>query len=202
MRRALEWGGIAAGVVLIAFGIGSIVLSANGKSEVKSQLKAEKIVGSPDMSPEAITAEAQKAGLQDVDVPSCTVANESIDTGEEARCFASYMRIHALEASGGQTYAEMPRYATEDGKGTNDASQAQKDANGNPVSNAARDLWVTETALSTALNTAYLADQLGTFGLVVGVALILAGIGFIVLALGGALRRQAADAQTTSAAPA
>ena len=133
MRRALEWGGIAAGVVLIAFGIGSIVLSANGKSDVKSQLKAEKIVGSPDMSPEAITAEAQKAGLQDVDVPSCTVANEPIDTGEEARCFASYMRIHALEASGGQTYAEMPRYATEDGEGTNDAEQAQKDANGNPV---------------------------------------------------------------------
>ncbi len=202
MRRALEWGGIAAGVVLIAFGIGSIVLSANGKSDVKSQLKAEKIVGSPDMSPEAITAEAQKAGLQDVDVPSCTVANEPIDTGEEARCFASYMRIHALEASSGQTYAEMPRYATEDGEGTNDAEQAQKDANGNPVSNAARDLWVTETALSTALNTAYLADQLGTFGLVVGVALILAGIGFIVLALGGALRRQAADEQATAAASA
>ena len=92
----------------------------------------------------------------------------------------------------------MPRYATEDGKGTNDADQAQLDANGNPVSNAARDLWVTETALSTALNTAYLADQLGTFGLVVGVALILAGIGFIVLALGGALRRKAADVPATA----
>ena len=61
---------------------------------------------------------------------------------------------------------------------------------------------MTETALSTALNTAYLADQLGTFGLVVGVALILAGIGFIVLALGGALRRQAADEQATAAASA
>ena len=99
------------------------------------------------------------------------------------------MRIHALEATGGKTYAEMPRFATDDGKGTNDAAQAQKDENGQPVSNAARDLWVTETALSTALNTSYMADQLGNFGIVVGIALILAGAGFIILALGGALRR-------------
>jgi hypothetical protein len=48
------------------------------------------------------------------------------------------MRIHAL-ATGGKTYAEMPRCATEDWKGTNDPAQAKKDANGQPVSNAARD---------------------------------------------------------------
>ena len=192
MRRFLEIGGIAAGVVLIAFGIGSLVLSVQGKSTVKDSLKQEKIVGSPDMNPDAIAAEAKAAGLTDVDVPDCSVDGESIDTGNEARCFASYMRIHALEASGGKTYSEMPRFATEDGKGTNDAAQAQLDANGQPVSNAARDLWVTETALSTALNTAYMADQLGNFGLVVGIALILAGVGFIILALGGALRRNEA----------
>jgi hypothetical protein len=46
---------------------------------------------------------------------------------------------------------------------------------------------VTETALSTALNVSYLADQLGNFGLVVGIALMLAGIGFIVLAAIGPL---------------
>jgi len=188
MRRFFEIGGIAAGVVLIAFGIGSLVLSAQGKATVKDSLKKEKIVGSPDMTPDAIAAEAQKAGLTDVDVPDCSVAGEQVDTGSEARCFASYMRIHALEATGGKTYAEMPRFATEDGKGTNDAAQAQKDANGQPVSNATRDLWVTETALATALNTSYMADQLGNFGLVVGIALILAGVGFIILALRGALR--------------
>ncbi len=47
---------------------------------------------------------------------------------------------------------------------------------------------MTETALTTALNTSYMADQLGLFGIVVGVALLLAGIGFAVLAIGGALR--------------
>jgi hypothetical protein len=182
MKRLLEYGGYLAAVVLIAFGIGALVLSANGKSTVKDSLGDEKIVGSPDMTPTAIAEEAQKAGLTGVDLPSCSVAGETVDTGGEARCFASYMRIHALEATGGKTYAEMPRFATEDGKGTNDASQAQKDANGQPVPNAAREIWVTETALATALNTAYMADQLGNFGLVVGIALILAGIGFAVLA--------------------
>ena len=182
MRRMLEYGGYAAAVVLVAFGIGALVLSINGKSTVKDNLGQEKIVGSADMTPDAIAAEAEKAGLSGVDLPSCSVAGEQVYTGCVARCFASYLRIHALEASGGKTYAEMPRFATADGTGTNDPAQAQKDANGQPVSNAARDLWVTETALSTALNTAYLADQLGTFGIVVGIALILAGIGFAVLA--------------------
>jgi hypothetical protein len=117
MRRLLEYGGYAAAVVLVAFGIGALVLSVNGKSTVKDSLSQEKIVGSPDMTPDAIAAEAQQAGLTGVDLPSCSVAGEEVDTGSEARCFASYMRIHALEATGGKTYAEMPRFATEDGKG-------------------------------------------------------------------------------------
>jgi len=56
------------------------------------------------------------------------------------------------------------------------------------VDNGRRNLWVTETALSTALNTSYMADRLSLFGVVVGIALLLAGIGFAILAIGGALR--------------
>jgi hypothetical protein len=48
---------------------------------------------------------------------------------------------------------------------------------------------VTETALTTALNTSYMASQLALFGIVVGIALLLSGFGFAILALGGALRR-------------
>jgi hypothetical protein len=51
-------------------------------------------------------------------------------------------------------------------------------------------VWVTETALATALNTSYMAEQLSIFGIVVGIALLLSGIGFAVLTIGGALRRQ------------
>jgi hypothetical protein len=57
-----------------------------------------------------------------------------------------------------------------------------------PTDNGARNLWVTETALTTALNTSYMAEQLALFGIVVGVALLLAGFGFAILAIGGALR--------------
>lgn len=57
---------------------------------------------------------------------------------------------------------------------------------------------MTETALATALNTSYLADQLGNFGLVVGVAFLLAGIGFIILAAMGALRRQDVHTDTSA----
>jgi hypothetical protein len=38
----------------------------------------------------------------------------------------------------------MPRFATEDGKGTNDPAQAQKDPNGQPVPNATREVWVSD----------------------------------------------------------
>ena len=126
VKRVLEYGGYAAAVVLIAFGIGALVLSIDGKSTVKDDLGQEKIVGSSDMTPDAIAAEAKEAGLSGVDFPGCSVAGKTVDTGSEARCFASYMRIHALEATGGKTYAEMPRFATADGKGTNDAAQEQE----------------------------------------------------------------------------
>ena len=188
MRRTFEFGGLIAAVVLIAFGAASLVMSIQGRSTVQSSLKLEQIVGSPDMTPSAIKAEAAKAGLTNVDLPTCSVAGLAVTNGDRARCFAQYMRIHTLEATGGETYAQMPRYATADGKGTNDVTAALTDAKGAPVSNAARELWVTETALTTALNTSYLAERISLFGIVVGVALLLSGIGFGILALAGALR--------------
>jgi F0F1-type ATP synthase membrane subunit c/vacuolar-type H+-ATPase subunit K len=191
MRKLFEIGGFIAAVVLIAFGVASIVMGVNARSTVQSTLSQEQIVGSPDMTPAAIRAEAQQAGLpSSIKLPTVAVANLPINSGERAHAFASYMRIHVLEATGGQTYAEMARFATADGKGTNDAATALKGDNGQPLDNPARQLWVTETALTTALNTSYMADQLSLFGIVVGIALMLSGIGFGVLAMGGALRNR------------
>jgi F0F1-type ATP synthase membrane subunit c/vacuolar-type H+-ATPase subunit K len=195
MRRLFEIGGVVAGLILIGFGVAALVLGVNGRSTVHDSLKQEKIVGTPDMTPAAIAVEMKKAGLPaSIKLPTVDVAGKPINNGDRARAFASYMRIHALEATGGKTYAEMPRFATADGKGTNDAAQAQKGSSGQPVDNAARQVWITETALSTALNTSYMAEQLSIFGMVVGVALLLSGIGFLVLALGGALRHRAEPA--------
>jgi hypothetical protein len=180
MKRILEIGGFISGAILIAFGIAVIALGVSGRSTVNDSLKQESIVGSPDMTPALIKEEATQAGLTGVKFPTRSVAGKQITNGIDARAFAQYMRIHALEATGGLTYAEMPRYATADGKGTNDAAKALQ-ANGKPVANAARDIWVTETALSTALNVSYMAEQLSLFSIVIGVALLLSGVGFVVL---------------------
>ena len=186
-RRILEIGGIIAGALMIAFGAGALFMSINARSTVSTELKAEQIVGSADMNPTDIKAAMKEAGLVNVTAPSCNVADQAIQTGTDARCFAKYMRIHALEASGGLTYAQMGRFlAASDPAnpaGTNDDTAAVKDADGKPVANAARNTWITETALTTALNVSYMAEQIALFGLVVGIALLLSGIGFVILAL-------------------
>jgi hypothetical protein len=191
MRKLFEIGGFVAAAVLIAFGAGALIMSVQGRNTVRDSLRLEQIVGSPDMTPTLIAAEAKQAGLStSIALPTVAVANKPIDTGARARAFASYMRIHTLEASGGLTYAQMPRFVSADGKGTNDEKAALQ-VNGKAVDNPVRNLWVTETALTTALNTSYLAEQISLFGIVVGIALLLSGIGFGVLAVGGALRTAA-----------
>ena len=136
--------------------------------------------------------------MRNVELPTCSVAGETVDTGDEATCFAEHMRIHTLEATAGKTYAEMPRFATADGEGTNDPEQAQKRPDGSPMDNPGRSIWVTETALGTALNVSYFAQQVALFSIVMGVALLLTalfsivmgvallltGIGFLVLRSG------------------
>jgi ABC-type lipoprotein release transport system permease subunit len=196
-RRILEFGGIAAGVLMIAFGIGSLVLGINARNTVGKELTREFIVGSPDMNPAETEKAVKEAGLSNVPIPSCDVAEKEIKTGADAHCFAQYMRIHALESSGGNTYAQIVAAADpSDPKGTSDEAAAAKDESGEPISNGARNTWVTETALSTALNVSYVAEQIGLFSIVVGIALILSGIGFIILALavlGGGARKATAS---------
>ena len=189
MRKLFEIGGIVATTVLVVFGVISIVMGANGRNTVHDSLKLEQIVGTPDMNATAIAAEAKKAGLPaSIKLPTADIAGKPIDTGQRARDFASYMRIHALEATGGVTYAQLPRYASADGKGTNDPTKATKGASGQPLDNPVRNVWVTETALSTALNASFLAENVALFGIVVGIALLLTGLGFGVLVIGGSLR--------------
>jgi hypothetical protein len=161
MRNLLRYGGIAASLILIAFGIGSIVTGINGRDQVRSDLAREQIVGTPDS----------------------TIPGQKVDTGSEAHAFAAVMRKHTLEATKDQTYAQMGRFLDANGKPTNDEKAAAIDSKTKqPVENGLRNLWVTETALSTALNTAYFAEQVATFAIAMGVALLLAGIGFGVLA--------------------
>lgn len=163
MKKVYVYAGIAASVFMIAAGIGAIIVGFDGRSTVRDELGRENIVGTPDMA---------------------NVANERIDTGQEARDFAAGMREHALADTGGLTYAEMPRFLDKNGAPTQDEKAAATDPkSGAPVTNPARNIWVTETALSTALNTSYFAEGVATFAIVMGVALLLSGLGFLVLTL-------------------
>ena len=200
MRKALEIGGIVAAVVLVVFGVIAIAMGVNGRNTVSSSLSHEYIVGTPDMTPSAIKAEAQKSGVASAvkQWPTQSVANQKIDTGAKARIMAEYMHIHALEATGGYTYAQMGIYQAKPGTpksqlavggGTDNTTYAAIDpTTKQPIQNGPRQVWVSETALTTALNMSYMADQLGLFGIVVGIALLLTGIGFAILAGVGALR--------------
>jgi hypothetical protein len=105
------------------------------------------------------------------------------------------MRKHTLEATGGKTYAQMPRFMGKDGQPTNNEKAAAVDPkSGKPVDNPARNLWVTETALTTALHSSYFAESVATFAIVMGIAMILTGGGFLVLTL-SVLRRFATEAK-------
>jgi hypothetical protein len=179
-RKLFAYGGIAASIFLIAFGIGAIGMGVWGLNEVRDSLAAENIVGTPDSS----------------------IPGQKVDTGSEARAFAATMREHTLEATDGRTYAEMGRYLDAQGNETNDEAAAAKDPKtGQPVANGARNLWVTETALTTALNMAFLSERVAVFGIVMGIALLLTGIGFLVLTLGGALQHSPSIQEVRRAEP-
>ena len=224
LRRVLEIGGIVAGVMLIAFGIAALWLGADGRSTVQSNLANEFIVGTPDMTPSQISKETpailaaqakiaaarKQAGAEaieftPVEAPTCSVAGDAVDNGTAAHCFAQYMRIHALSASSGLTYAQMGRYMAKPGApaaetdfngGTDNDQVALVDkATGQPVSNGARNLWVTQTSLASALNLAYTAEQISLFGIVVGIALLLTGIGLLILAVAVLHRAPATTAE-------
>jgi hypothetical protein len=174
VSKLFQYGGIAASIVLIAFGAGSLVVGFNGRGEVRDNLKRENIVGTPDMAK--------------------SVANKQVLTGAQAKAFANGMRKHTLEATGGQTYSQMGRFLDKAGKPTNDETAAAIDPKTKkPVENGARNIWVTETALTTALNTSYFAESVATFAIVMGLALLLVGGGFLILTLRVLARQESVE---------
>ena len=177
MRKLFQYGGYFASGILILFGLGSIVVGTLGFSEVRDTIARENITATPDATEIGVDLEP----------------GEPVDTGAEAKEFAKIIRTHTLEATGGRTYAEMGRYLTATGEETDDEAEAATDDQGNPVPNGLRNIWVTSTSLTTALNTAFLAERIALFSIVMGVAMLLTGIGFLVLTM-SALRPGSASA--------
>jgi hypothetical protein len=216
MRKVFEIGGLVTAVVLIGFGVVAIAMGVNCRSTVQDSLRQEQIIGTPDMTPSAIAPEVtanrsaqtalvakmKAAGVtvapSEMAIPTCSVAGKTVNSGASARCFAEYMRIHTFAGSSGLVYSQMGRFqakagapvkSTDGAGGTSDPKFAALDpVTKQPLDNGRRNTWVTYTALTTALNSSFMASQLALFGIVVGFALLLSGIGFAVLSIGGALR--------------
>jgi hypothetical protein len=192
--RLWEIGGFVAGAVLIVFGVVAIYMGMDGRSTVRDSLKDEQVFFS--------TAEDEDAAT---DKYASAWYGEQVTNGEQARAFANVMREHQLERTAGLTYAQMGRFVAaddpQDPAGTSDEEAALKDEEGNPVSNPARQSWVTAVAITTALNTSYMAEQLSIFGMVMGVALLLTGIGLVILALAVFGRREPATEAKRATTP-
>ena len=175
-KRLWEIGGFVAGAILIAFGVVAIYMGVDGRNTVRDSLKQEQITFGAVDDPAVAKYAEQWAG-------------EQVKTGEQARAFANIMRYHTINGEWNPehlTYAQMGRFLAKDDPsnpaGTSDETAALLDETGKPVSNSFRNQWVTQTALSNALNMSFMAEQLSLFGMVVGVALLLTGVGLVILA--------------------
>ena len=75
--KLYSYAGIAASIVLIAFGAGATYMGVDGRDRVRDDLAREMIVGTPDSS----------------------IPGQKVDTGKEAEAFAAVIRKHTLEAN-------------------------------------------------------------------------------------------------------
>jgi hypothetical protein len=189
--RGLRIGGYVSGGLLIFFGIAVIVLGVWGFAFTRDHIEREGITFGPVEDPAVAEHAEQWAG-------------EPVDTGRKALAMAEIMREHTLSSTGGLTYAEMGQYQSaenpSDPVGTNDPEAAAKDENGDPISNSARNIWVTETALATALDMGFMSEMLSIFSIIVGIALLLTGIGLVILAK-AVFGRRRTDARAAPSAP-
>jgi hypothetical protein len=171
--RFLRIGGYVSGGLLMVFGVVVIALGIWGFTFARDHIEREGITFGPATDPAVQEHAEQWAG-------------EPVDTGRKALAMAEIMRTHTLASTGDLTYAEMGRFQSaenpDDPKGTNDEAEAAKDDNGQPISNGARNIWVTETALATALDMGFMAEMLSLFSIVVGIALLVTAIGLAIVA--------------------
>lgn len=163
MSTPLRLGGYAASALLVLLGAAMIVVGLIGRAEVHDRLAEEQIVGTPDS----------------------TIPGQAVDTGDEAKAFADVIRKHTLEATSGKTYAEMPRAVyKKSGEPVPEDQADQALESGKAIDNPERQIWIPSIALSTALNTSFFAESVATFAIVMGAALLLIGIGLLVLTRG------------------
>jgi hypothetical protein len=151
MKLFLRWGWLGAlvfGVILVGAGLFMVKEARDAHDEVRDTLAEERIITS-----------------EDAEIPLAEV-----DSAEEAKAQADVIRTHALETTGGKTYAELDR------------------------EDPARAVYLNSVTLRTALMESYLAFKVSD--LVLGVGVIVALLGVSHIALGAYLGLVASRPQT------
>jgi hypothetical protein len=160
MKLLLKWawlGAIGFGLILVASGAFMVLEGRAAHDDVRDALAGEKI----------ITAE-------DAEIPLAEV-----DSASEAKAQADVIRKHALEISGGKTYAEMDR--TDPNRAT----------------------YLNSVTLRTALMESYLAFKVGDLVVGMGIIVVLLGLSHVALGafLGLVVLRGEAFASTKPVTP-
>ena len=120
------------------------------------------------------------------------VSQENIITGEDAsipntkvlgpltlKSQADIIREHTLKITEGKTYAQMPRFVEK----KDNAGKVVLDENGKPVmtENTARNIWITATTLTTALNLAIMSYAFASLIILFGLVSLFTGYIFLEL---------------------
>lgn len=120
------------------------------------------------------------------------VAQEKIVTGEDAsipnakvigpltlKSQADIIREHTLKITEGKTYAEMPRFIEKkDDKGN---IVLDKEGKAVLIENAARNIWITATSLTTAINLAIMSYAFSALIILFGLVSLFTGYLFLEL---------------------
>ena len=133
----------------------------------------------------------QQLAAQAIVTPDdATIPNAPVNSIATALSMADIIQHHAANSSDGLTYAQMGRFAVEDGNpaGTSNPDEALKDANGKPVPNQARNTQLTAAGLVTSLSLSAMAigASYGAIALGLGfflLGLVITGLGYALLGL-------------------
>jgi hypothetical protein len=133
----------------------------------------------------------QQLAAQNITTPEdASIPNAPVNSIATALSMANIIQHHAADRGGGLSYAQMGRFAVESGDpaGTSNPDEALKDANGEPVSNAARDTQLTAAGLVTSLSLSAMAMGTSYAAILLGVAftllgIVIAGLGYALLGL-------------------
>lgn len=111
-----------------------------------------------------------------VTTPDSAIPDKPVRGPFTLKAQADVIRKHTLGMTGGKTYAEMPRQIEK----LDAAGQPILDADGKPVmvANTARDIWITATTLTTALNLGIITYAFSGLILLFGLISIWTGVIF------------------------